>query len=81
MWKRVFFSIAGSALSVTLLQAASVADAAAARDFVLMRKLLSERVNAGDAQADGTTALHWAAHWNDLDSVKMLLKAGADAKA
>ena len=36
-------------------------------------------VNA--AQADGTTALHWAAHWNDAEAVSLLLQAGADAKA
>jgi ankyrin repeat protein len=36
-------------------------------------------VNA--AQVDGTTALHWAAHWNDMDAVNMLLRAGADPKA
>jgi ankyrin repeat protein len=27
------------------------------------------------------TALHWAAHWNDLETVKVLLKAGATPKA
>ena len=25
------------------------------------------------------TALHWAAHWNDLETVKALLAAGAKA--
>ena len=27
------------------------------------------------------TALHWAAHWDDLDTAKLLLRAGANAKA
>ena len=40
-----------------------------------------QHANVNAAQADGTTALHWAAHWNDLDAVKLLLGAGADAKA
>jgi ankyrin repeat protein len=31
--------------------------------------------------ADGTTALHWAVHENDLAAVERLLKAGADVKA
>ena len=30
---------------------------------------------------DGSTALLWAAHWNDLDTADLLLRAGADANA
>ncbi len=30
---------------------------------------------------DGTTELHWAAHDEDLDRVKALLKSGADPRA
>ena len=30
---------------------------------------------------DGTSALHWAAHSNDLETVQLLLRAGANAKA
>ena len=33
------------------------------------------------ADADGTTALHWAAHDGDLAQLRALLKAGADPKA
>src|SRR5690606_16894885 len=39
---------------------------------------------AGAAMAmdvDGTTPLHWAVYRNDLEAVKRLLKAGADARA
>jgi ankyrin repeat protein len=36
-------------------------------------------VNAADVE--GMTALHWAAHWNDLDAAKQLIRAGANAKA
>jgi len=32
-------------------------------------------------QADGSTALHWAAHWDNLDAVDALIRAGADPKA
>jgi ankyrin repeat protein len=31
--------------------------------------------------ADGTTALHWAAHFGDAEVTKALIKAGADVKA
>ena len=37
----------------------------------------SADVNAPDT--DGTTALHWAAHWNDAATVDLLLRAGARA--
>ncbi len=33
------------------------------------------------AMPDGTTALHWAAHNGDVERVKALLKAGANARA
>jgi ankyrin repeat protein len=36
---------------------------------------------AAEPSADGTTALHWAAHDGDLSQVKALLKAGADVRA
>ncbi len=32
-------------------------------------------------QPDGATALHWAAHWDDLDTAALLLRAGADVNA
>ena len=33
------------------------------------------------AQADGMTALHWAAYHDDLETAKLLVAAGADVKA
>jgi len=30
---------------------------------------------------DGSTALLWAAHWNDLRTAELLVRAGADANA
>ena len=36
-------------------------------------------MNAPDV--DGSTPLQWAAHWNDLDTVKALLAAGAKPNA
>ncbi len=58
-----------------------VADAAQSRDVSALRALVKQHASASAPQADGTTALHWAAHWNDVDAVNVLLGAGADAKA
>ena len=46
-----------------------------------MRALIQQRANVNAAQPDGTTALQWAAHWNDLEAVELLLGAGANPKA
>jgi ankyrin repeat protein len=54
------------------------ADAAQRKDTVVLRALLGKRVDVNAAQADGTTALHWAVHWNDAAAVTLLLRAGAN---
>ncbi len=59
----------------------SAADAAQQRDKDALRALIKQRANVNAAQPDGTTALHWAAHWNDAELVDLLLRAGANAKA
>ena len=71
-------------LAAAALNAAAVSDAADAaerRDAATLHKLIGQHVRVNDPQADGTTALHWVAHWNDLESFTLLLRAGADAKA
>ena len=57
------------------------ADAVQNRDIASLRALLKQHAAVNAAQADGTTALHWAAHWNDVEAVNLLIAAGADAKA
>jgi uncharacterized protein len=58
-----------------------VADAAENRDFTTLKALIAKKTDVNVAQADGTTALHWAIHSGSLDAVDELLKAGADVKA
>src|SRR5215472_16585552 len=57
--------------------AADVADAAEHRNADLVRVLAKQRADVNAAQPDGSTALHWAAHWGDLEMVNALLQAGA----
>ena len=56
------------------------ADAAQRRDWQTVRTLAGRKANVNAPQPDGTTALQWAAHWNDLDAVKALLSSGANPK-
>jgi ankyrin repeat protein len=70
-------SLAGSSYGA----GADAADAAQRKDKEALRALLRQRTNVNAAQADGTTALHWAVHWNDEEAVNLLLRAGADARA
>ena len=67
--------------SVSAAPAGDVADAVKNKDTAVLQTLLKQRADVNAAQPDGTTALHWAAHWNDLDTVNLLLRAGADPKA
>jgi len=57
-----------------------VADAAERGDLEAVRALLRDGADANGAQADGTTALHWAAINDDVDIVEVLLYAGATVK-
>lgn len=43
--------------------------------------LKSRRTDVNVAQADGATALAWAAYWDETDTAKRLLRAGADVDA
>ena len=56
-------------------------DAVRAADKTAVRTLLDQRVEVNAPQADGTTALHWAAHADDSELVDLLIRAGAHVKA
>ena len=57
----------------TLVEAVKSGDAAA------VKALLQAKADGNSAEADGTTALHWAVRRGDLATVDLLLKAGAKA--
>src|SRR5580658_7991082 len=78
----VILLLTSVAFSATLTPSKTdVADAAQRQDGAALRGLLKQHPSVNAPQTDGTTALHWAAHWNDAETVKLLLSAGADAKA
>jgi uncharacterized protein len=51
------------------------------QDVQAVRTLLKQQGNINATEADGFTALHWAAQRNDMQLVELLLGAGANAKS
>ena len=60
---------------------ARLADAVEKSDRAAIRTLLSQRVDPNTPQADGMTALHWAAYQDDLPLASLLVRAGARVMA
>jgi ankyrin repeat protein len=56
-------------------------EAAKNGDRAALSLLLRNTVDVNTAEADGTTALHWASHRDDLESAKLLLGGGANVNA
>ena len=60
-----------------LLATAPLVDAVKSGDTAAAVALLATGADANAAEADGTTALHWAVHRGDVELVRRLLRAGA----
>ena len=60
------------------LPQSELADAAMQRDTAQVLRLVQEGYEVNSAQADGATALQWAAYNGDSVMAELLLKAGAD---
>src|SRR5262245_28219816 len=58
-----------------------VADAAMRGNKTALRTLLQKKADVNAPQVDGTTALHWAVRADDLESVDLLIRAGAKVSA
>ena len=56
-------------------------EATATQDSSAFRSMLDLGVDVNTAEVDGTTALHWAAHRDNVEMASALLLAGADVSA
>ena len=71
-------------ISLTSLAAGSdldLAEAVEKGDRAAGRSLLEQQADVNAPQADGATALHWAAHRDDLETAELLIAAGANLNA
>ncbi len=57
--------------------ASEVADATASGEKAAVRALIQKKADVNAPQVDGTTALHWAAQADDLETADLLIRAGA----
>src|SRR5437773_12245124 len=58
-----------------------VADAAMKQNLPVVRSLLQQKADVNASQADGATALHWAARLDNVEMAELLIRAGANVKA
>ncbi len=72
-----FFAIVGTSDNPT----APLADAAEARDWALVGKLIEQGVDVKQPQDDGMTALHWAVYHNHPATTKLLIDAKSDVNS
>lgn len=77
-WLAPLLSIAGFAATGGDLR---LVDAAKGRNHEAVRSLLQQHVDVNTPQADGATALAWAAHWDDMETADLLIHAGANVNA
>jgi ankyrin repeat protein len=82
----IIISLGGPGAGGVFLAAAqtatpSIADAAMKRDLTAVRSLIQRRADVNAPQADGATALHWAAYYDDVQIADVLIAAGAKVAA
>jgi ankyrin repeat protein len=75
--KLILLSVVCALGSSGVMAASDVADAAMIRDGARIEQLIKAKADVNAAQADGTTALHWAAYHGEAKATATLLRAGA----
>ena len=78
---RVFLLTLMLGVLAAAAESAPVADAVEKGDLATLRALLQRKVSPATPQAEGSTALHWAALKDDLAAARLLLAAGAPIDA
>jgi ankyrin repeat protein len=73
--------VTSAALIAASGDAPSLISAVKSGSLTAVQKALQQRGSVSEAEADGTTALHWAVQTDRLDMVQALVKAGADVNA
>ncbi len=83
MYLRRMLGVGGVLLLLTTLNLSAgrsdVADAASRGDKASVRALLAQHADVNAAEADGATALHWAAFRGDKELADLLIRAGANS--
>ncbi len=74
-------AVLAGAAGVVSAEVPPLVDAAKRGDATAVAALLDGGASVGAADADGSTALHWASHRDDAETVARLLDAGADVDA
>jgi ankyrin repeat protein len=79
MTNRLLVCCAALVLTASTADAATseLADAVMRRDAVAVRALMQKKADVNAPQNDGTTALVWAARYDDLETADTLIRAGA----
>ena len=69
--------VTGAAATAIAAGESALIEAVKAGDRQTVRTLLTRTPDVQAAEADGTTALHWAVRADDIETVGLLLRAGA----
>src|SRR5512143_2344000 len=81
-WRRSFLPLAvGCGIAAAANPGIDLIDAVKRQDMAAVESLLARKADLAATEADGSTALHWAAQRNDAKLVDQLLAAGAKVDA
>ncbi len=77
---QVLFLLCGGLAQFASAIESSIADAAMNGDRAAVQLLLQKKADVNAPQADGATAIQWAAYRDDLELAELLIAAGANPK-